>query len=160
MEDYQKFQPTIARIRQKYKSDPARQQQELVQFHKDHNISPATSMVGCLPMLIQFPFLIALYRALGNYLDLYKAPFFGWITDLSLKDPYYVLPILMGAAMLWQQSMTPATDSKMKVAGMFMPILMVAIFIKFPAGLVLYWFTNNLLTIGEDLLRKRIYRKA
>lgn len=157
MEEYQKYQPTLNRIRTKYKHDLKKQQEEIMKFHQEHNLSPATPMIGCLPMLIQLPILFALYRVLNNYLSLYHAPFFGWMRDLSSKDPYYVLPILMGLTMLWQQKMTPVVDEKQRLMMMFMPIVMTAIFINFPAGLVLYWLTNNVLTVGEDLLRKRIF---
>ena len=77
MEEYQKYQPTINRIRNKYRTDLKRQQEEIMKFHREHNISPATPMVGCLPLLIQLPILFALYRVLGNYLSLYQAPFLG-----------------------------------------------------------------------------------
>lgn len=157
MEEYQKYQPTINRIRAKYKTDMRKQQEEIVRFHKEHNLSAATPMIGCLPLIIQLPILFALYRVLGNYLSLYQAPFFGWITDLSAKDPYYVLPILMGATMLWQQRMSPVSDSKQRVMMMFLPIVMTAIFSNFPAGLVLYWFVNNFLTVMEDVLRKKVF---
>ena len=157
MEDYQKFQPTINRIRAKYKQDLRKQQEEVMRFHKEHNLSPATPMVGCLPLLIQLPILFSLYRVLNNYLSLYQAPLFGWIQDLSAKDPYYILPILMGVTMFLQQQMSPVTDSKQRVMMMFMPVVVTAVFINFPAGLVLYWFMNNLLTVAEDLLRKKVF---
>ena len=157
MEEYQKYQPTIQRIRAKYKTDLQTQQREIMRFHQEHNISPATPIIGCLPLLIQLPILFALYRVLSSYLALYQAPFFGWITDLSAKDPYYILPILMGATMIWQQTMSPIKDQKQKMMMMFMPIIMTVIFFNFPAGLVLYWFVNNFLTVGEDLLRKKFF---
>jgi len=158
MEEYQKHQPTINRIRSKYRQDMKKQQEEVLRFHKEHNLSPATPMVGCLPLLIQLPILFAFYKVLGNYLSLYQAPFFGWLHDLSASDPYYILPILMGATMLWQQSMSPIADQKQRMMMMFMPIIMTAIFINFPAGIVLYWLVNNLLTVGEDVLRKKLFR--
>jgi YidC/Oxa1 family membrane protein insertase len=158
MEEYQKHQPSLNRIRMKYKHDIKRQQEEMARYHKDHNISPTAMLQGCFPMLIQMPILFALYRVLNGYLDLYQAPFFGWIIDLSSKDPYYVLPILMGASMLLQQSMTPVMDSKQKVMQFFMPLIFTAIFINFPAGLVLYWLTNNVLMLGEDYLRKVVFK--
>ncbi|MCK4517256.1 membrane protein insertase YidC [Candidatus Babeliales bacterium] len=157
MEEYQKYQPTLNRIRTKYRHDMKLQQAEILRFHKDHNLSPTTPMVGCLPLLVQLPILFALYRVLSNYVSLYQAPFFGWLVDLSTKDPYYVLPILMGISMLWQQKMAPVADEKQRVMMMFMPIVMTAVFINFPAGLVLYWLTNNLLTLGEDVLRKKVF---
>jgi YidC/Oxa1 family membrane protein insertase len=157
MEEYQRYQPTIQRIRTKYKNNLQLQQAEILKFHKEHNLSPATPMIGCLPLLVQLPILFSLYRVLGNYLSLYHAPFFGWIVDLSAKDPYYVFPILMGATMILQQRMTPVADEKQRLMMLFMPILMTAIFVNFPAGLVLYWFMNNLLTVMEDLFRKKVF---
>jgi YidC/Oxa1 family membrane protein insertase len=156
MEEFQRYQPAINKLRQKYRGDMKRMQEELVRFYREHNISPASQMVGCLPLLIQMPILFALYRVLGNYLELYQAPFIGWIVDLSSKDPYYVLPLLMGASMFWQQKMTPVTDSRQRVTMMFMTVLFTALFAGFPAGLVLYWAVNNVLMIGEDYLRRAI----
>ena len=156
MEEYQRFQPTIQRIRQKYKHDLKMQNQELMKFHADHNLSTATPLLGCLPLLIQMPILFALYRVLGNYLDLYQAPFFGWIIDLSAKDPYYVIPVLMGLTMLWQQAITPSGDEKQKVMMYFVSIVMTVLFAGFPVGLVLYWTMNNILTLLEDYFRKYV----
>lgn len=158
MEQYQRFQPTIQRIRQKYRQDLKMQNQELMKFHADHNLSTATPLLGCLPLLIQMPILFALYRVLGNYLDLYQAPFFGWIIDLSAKDPFYVIPILMGVTMLWQQAMTPSSDEKQKVMMYFVSIVMTVLFANFPVGLVLYWTMNNILTLVEDYFRKYVLK--
>ena len=157
LEEYQRYQPAINRIRAKYASDIKVQHEEIMKFHKEHGISPTTQIFGCLPLLVQMPILFGLYRILGNYLDLYQSPFIGWIVDLSSKDPFYLLPILMGLSMLWQQQLTPAADGKQRVIGIFMSILMVAIFANFPAGLVLYWFINNALSIAEDLGRKAFF---
>ena len=158
LEEYARYQPAINRIRTKFAHDIRLQHEEVMKFHKEHNISPTTQVFGCLPLLVQMPILFGLYRILVNYLDLYQSPFVGWIVDLSSKDPYYVLPILMGISMLWQQSLTPATDGKQRVIGIFMSFLMVAIFASFPAGLVLYWFVNNMVSIAEDLGRKAFLR--
>ncbi len=157
MDLYSKYQPQLNSIRKKYKNNLAMQNAEVVKFHKEHNLSAATPVMGCLPMLIQIPILYSLYKVLNSYLDLYQAPFFAWITDLSSKDPYYILPLLMGAAMFWQQQMSPAQDEKMKTMMLLMPIFMVFLFMNAPAGLVLYWFVNNLFTVGEDVIRKRFF---
>lgn len=157
MEVYQHYLPSINKIRTKYRHDIKIQHEELTKFYQDHQISPTTQFVGCLPLLIQMPILFALYRVLNNYLDLYQAPFIGWITDLSAKDPYYVTPILMGLSMIWQQKVTPPTDEKQRVIMIFMAIFMTVIFVNFPAGLVLYWFINNVLTIAEDYVRKYFF---
>jgi YidC/Oxa1 family membrane protein insertase len=157
MEQMQKFQPTIEHIRAKYRTDVQKQHEELMRFYKDHNISPSTQMLGCLPLFIQMPVFFSLYRVLSNYIGLYQAPFFGWLTDLSAKDPYYILPILMGVTMLMQQVITPVTDSRQRFISLFMPFLVTAIFINFPAGLVLYWLCNNVLTMAEDQIRKLFF---
>jgi YidC/Oxa1 family membrane protein insertase len=158
MEIYQKHQPFIQRIRTKYRQDPAKMQQEFKRYHDDHGLSPATPMIGCLPVLLQIPILFSLYRVLGNYLNLYQSPFFGWIVDLSAKDPYYILPIFMGISMLWQQHVSPTSnDGKQKIVMWFMSIVVTVIFSGFPAGLVLYWITNNIMTAGEDSLRKTFF---
>lgn len=158
MEHYQYYLPSINKIRTKFRHDLKMQQEELMKFYKDHNLSPTTQMVGCLPLLIQMPILFSLYRVLNNYLDLYQAPFFGWIVDLSSKDPFYVLPVMMGLSMLWQQKLTPASDGKQKVIMYFMALIMTVVFANFPAGLVLYWLANNVLTIGEDYVRKYFFK--
>lgn len=158
MEIYQKFQPTIQKIRLKYRHDMKMQHEELMKFHQEHNLSTATPVLGCLPMLIQLPILFALFRVLGNYISLYNAPFYGWVVDLSAKDPYYVLPILMGGSMIWQQLMTPTTDEKQRVIMLFMSLVFTVFFAKAAAGLVLYWLVNNIVTVGEDYLRKLVYR--
>lgn len=158
MEEYQKHQPHINRIRAKYKTDPKVQQHEIIRYHREHNLSPATPVIGCLPLLIQVPILLSLYRVLWSYLDLYQAPFFGWIVDLSAKDPYYVLPVLMGVTMIWQQSLTAVQDEKQRVISWFMGIVMTVLFASFPAGLVLYWLMNNVLTLVEDYARKAFTR--
>ena len=154
MKEYQKYQPTIQRIRMKYRQDARKQQEEIMKFHRDHNLSPATPMIGCLPLLFQMPILFALYRVLDGYLLLYQVPFFGWLTDLSSKDPYYILPILMGLTMVWHQLISPMMDSKQRIAMLFMPVIVTYIFTNLPAGLVLYWLTNNVLMIGEEYIIK------
>lgn len=157
MEEYQRYQPTINLIRAKYRNDVQKQHEELMRFHKEHNLSPTTQIFGCLPLLVQMPIFFALYRVLSNYLALYQAPFVGWITDLSAKDPYYILPVLMGLTMLIQQLNTPVTDEKQRFVMLFMPLVLTAVFVNFPAGLVLYWFVNNLLSMFEDALRRRFF---
>jgi len=154
MEIMQHYQPTINKIRLKYKHDLKMQHEELMKFYREHNIAPTAHLIGCLPLVLQLPILFALNRVLGSYLDLYQSPFLGWITDLSSKDPYYVIPVLMGISMVWQQSMAPVTDEKQRVMMWFVSVVMTVVFAGLPAGLVLYWLFNNLLTIGEDYLRK------
>lgn len=156
MEIMQHYQPTINKIRTKFKHDMRMQHEELMKFYREHNIAPTAHLIGCLPMLLQLPILFALNRVLGSYLDLYQAPFYGWVVDLSSKDPFYVIPILMGITMIWQQSMTPVSDEKQRVMMWFVSVVMTVVFAGLPAGLVLYWLFNNILTIAEDYLRRAV----
>jgi YidC/Oxa1 family membrane protein insertase len=102
-------------------------------------------------MLLQIPVFIALYHALFFSIELRGAPFIGWITDLSVQDPYYVTPVLMGITMFLQQKMTPSVgDPMQQKIMMFLPIVFTFLFISFPAGLVIYWTVNNILTISQQ----------
>lgn len=169
MKNLQKLQPKIMEIRQKYADDKAAMSRETMQLYKTFKVNP---MGGCLPMLIQIPVFIALYRLLSSSLELRQAPFFWWIQDLSAPDrlfsfnitiplmeaPYGipVLTILMGASMIIQQRMTPAVGDPTQAKIMaLMPIVFTFIFINFPAGLVLYWLVNNILSIGQQALVNR-----
>ncbi len=156
MEQHQRLRPKVERVNQQYRGDVTQRNLALVQLYRQHNLSPAGQIVGCLPFLIDFPIMMALWRVLSSYMDLYQAPFILWITDLSSKDPYYVLPILMGLSMLWTQRFSPMGDEKQKVVMMFVTLIMTTVFANFAAGLVLYWLTKNVLTIGEHYLRKRV----
>ena len=111
---------------------------------------------GCFPMLLQFPVFIALFTALRSAIELRHAPFILWIQDLSAKDPYYVLPILMGLVMFAQQKMTPSADPQQARMALILPIVFTFFFMNFPSGLVLYWLVNSLLSLGEQWwIRKR-----
>ncbi len=113
----------------------------------------ANPMGGCLPMFLQFPVFIALYRMLGQSIELYQAPFFGWITDLSLKDPFYVLPVLMGITMFAQQKVTPSTmDPAQQKIFMFMPIMFSLFMITLPSGLTLYIFVSALFAVIQQVV--------
>ena len=149
MKRMQKLQPLFAELKEKYKGDPARLNKEMMELYKKHKVNP---MGGCLPMLIQIPVFIALYRVLGNSIELRHAPFIFWLHDLSSKDPYYVLPILMGVSMLVMQKMTPTSmDPKQNMMMMLMPVVMVFMFINLPSGLVLYFTVSNLLSMAQQL---------
>jgi YidC/Oxa1 family membrane protein insertase len=148
MKRMQKLQPLFAELKEKYKGDPARLNKEMMDLYKTHKVNP---MGGCLPMLIQIPVFIALYRVLGNSIELRHAPFIFWLHDLSAKDPYYILPILMGISMLVMQKMTPTTmDPKQNMMMMLMPVVMVFMFINLPSGLVLYFTVSNLLQMAQQ----------
>ena len=164
MKGMQKLQPKIMKLREKYKDDRQKMNAEMMQLYRTYKVNP---MGGCLPMVIQIPVFIALYRLLDYSLELRHAPFALWIHDLSAPDRLFnfgitiplmappagipVLTLLMGASMLLQQKMTPTpgdpTQAKMM---MLMPVFFTFIFINFPSGLVLYWLVNNVLSIGQQ----------
>jgi len=148
MKEMQKVQPEMNRLKEQFKNDKARLQQEIMLLYKRRKINP---MSGCLPMLIQIPVFIALYNALQNGIEMRHAHFFLWITDLSAKDPIYVTPIIMGATMFIQQKMTPtAGDPAQAKMFLLMPVMFTFLFLSFPSGLVLYWLINNVLSIAHQ----------
>jgi YidC/Oxa1 family membrane protein insertase len=169
MKEMQKLQPHMARIREKYKNDKQKMNQEIMGLYKTYKVNP---MSGCLPTLIQLPVFFALYRVLGSCIELRHAPFMLWINDLSAPDrlfnfsfkipfmsPPYGIPVLtllMGASMFIQQKMTPTMgDPAQAKMMMFLPIVFMFMFINFPSGLVLYWFVSNILTIGQQYAMRR-----
>ena len=148
MKKLQDIQPRMAEIKEKYKKDPQKMQKEIMELYKKHKVNP---MGGCLPMLLQIPVFFALYKVLLIAIELRGAPFMLWIKDLSVKDPYYILPIIMGATMVIQQKMTPSTmDPTQQKIMMIMPIVFTLMFLTFPSGLVLYWLVNNVLSIAQQ----------
>jgi YidC/Oxa1 family membrane protein insertase len=148
MKGMQKVQPEMNRLKEQYKNDKAKLQQEIMLLYKRRKINP---MSGCLPMLIQIPVFIALYNALQNGIEMRHAPFFLWIVDLSAKDPVYITPIIMGATMFIQQKMTPsAADPAQAKMFLLMPVMFTFLFLNFPSGLVLYWLVNNVLSIAHQ----------
>jgi YidC/Oxa1 family membrane protein insertase len=154
MKQMQVIQPKVLAIQEKYKDDRDRLNKELIKLYRDHKVNPVG---GCLPMVLQMPVFVALFNILYMTIDLRQAPFMGWITDLSVQDPYYVLPIFMGATMILQQKITPTTmDPTQAKIMLILPAFMTFLFINFPAGLVLYWLTNNVLTISQQLITDRV----
>ncbi|MBE9531611.1 MAG: membrane protein insertase YidC, partial [Proteobacteria bacterium] len=148
MGDMQKLQPQMKAIKEKYKEDKPRQNKEIMDLYKRHKVNPVG---GCLPMVLQIPVFIALYEVLSVAIDLRHAPFMMWITDLSAMDPYYISPVLMGGSMFLQQKMSPSGMDPMQAKMMMMmPVVFTFLFLKFPAGLVLYWLVNNILTIAQQ----------
>lgn len=146
-------QPKLAKIKEKYKDDKARINKEMMDLYRTHKVNP---FGGCLPIVIQIPVFFALYRSLMVAIELRHAPFFGWILDLSAKDPYYVTPLVMGATMFLQQKMTPTTGDAMQAKMMlFMPIIFTFMFLNFPSGLVIYWLVNNVLSIAQQYMVMR-----
>lgn len=140
--------PKLARLKETFGDDKARLNQEMMDLYKKEKVNP---LGGCLPILVQIPVFIALYWVLLGTVEMRNAPWLGWITDLSIKDPYYVLPLLMGATMLFQTKLNPTPPDPIQAKIMWvMPIVFTGMFLFFPAGLVLYWTVNNLLSIGQQ----------
>jgi YidC/Oxa1 family membrane protein insertase len=149
MKKMQELQPKMTALKSKFKNDNQALQQATMALYKEHKVNP---MAGCLPMLVQIPVFFALYKVLYNAIEL-RAAGFLYIPDLSLKDPYYITPILMGVTMLIQQRMTPTVGDPMQAKMMmFMPVIMTAMFINFSSGLVLYFLFSNVMSIGEQKL--------
>lgn len=153
MKAMQKLQPQIAALKEKYKDDQKKLNEEQMALFKAHKVNPAG---GCLPMLVQLPVFIALYAVLGNAIELFHAPFFGWIQDLSTKDPYYIYPVLMGVAMLAQQKMTPSAgmDPAQQKLMYFMPVIFTFMMVNLPSGLTLYIFVSTILGVAQQLALK------
>ncbi len=148
MAKMRKIQPRMKALQERYKDDRQALSQAMMDLYKREKVNPAA---GCLPILIQMPFFLAFYWVLLESVEMRQAPFALWITDLSTRDPYFILPIIMGAAMLGQQKLNPAPADPMQAKVMqIMPIVFTAFFAFFPAGLVLYWVTNTLLSIAQQ----------
>lgn len=164
MKEMQKLQPMLAKLREKYKDNKEQMNKEMMALYKTYKVNP---MGGCLPMIIQIPVFFALYRILGDSIELRHAPFCLWMNDLSAPDrlfhfafkipfmsPPYGIPVLtllMGVSMFIQQKMTPTPgDPSQAKIMMFLPIIFTVMFINFPSGLVLYWLVNNILSIGQQ----------
>ena len=141
----QELQPKLAQIKEKYKKDPARLNQETMKLYKSSGVNP---LGGCLPLLFQMPIFYALFVVFRSTIELRGANFAFWLTDLSQKDPYYILPIIMSGTMFWQQKIT-IKDPKQAMLVYFMPILFFFFFYNFPAGLTLYWTMFNILSLIE-----------
>ena len=140
--------PRMKVIQERYKDDREGQAKAMMELYKREKINP---VAGCLPMLVQIPFFLAFYWVLLESVEMRQAPFMGWIQDLSSRDPYFILPLLMGVAMFGQFKLnpTPPDPVQAKVFA-FMPVIMTVMFAWFPAGLVLYWLTNTLLSIAQQ----------
>ena len=158
MQKLKDLAPKMKELREKYKGDPAKLNMKMMEMYKKHGANP---MGGCLPMILQIPVFFALYRVLLNAVELQGAPWILWINDLSKMDPYYVLPVLMGASMWFQQKITPNnfTDPLQEKIFKWFPVIMTVFFVTFPAGLVLYWLTNNILTIAQQYYINHMYEK-
>ncbi|MAD58790.1 MAG: membrane protein insertase YidC [Flammeovirgaceae bacterium] len=148
MAKMKQFSPKIQSIRERYGSDRQKMNQAMMDMYRQEKINP---LGGCWPILIQIPVFIALYWVLLESVELRQADFIFWLNDLSAKDPYYVLPLIMGASMYFQQKLNPTPPDPMQAKVMQMlPIIFTAFFAFFPSGLVLYWVVNNLLSIAQQ----------
>ncbi|WP_444920562.1 membrane protein insertase YidC [Microbulbifer sp. CnH-101-G] len=142
-----KFAPQMKKLQEQYKDNRQKLAEETMKLYRREKINP---MGGCLPILLQMPVFIALYWMLTETVELRHAPWIFWIHDLSAKDPYFILPVLMGLSMWFMQKLNPApTDPTQARIMQLMPVMMTVFFLWFPAGLVLYWIANNLITIGQ-----------
>ncbi len=160
MRKMQALQPEVKAIQERYKglkaTDPERQKMntELMNLYRQRGVNPAS---GCVPMLLTLPVLFAFYSLLSQAIEMRGAPFIFWIQDLSKHDPYYVTPLMMGASQVWQQRMTPTGgDPMQQKMMMMMPVIFTFMFLWAPSGLVLYWFTSNVLAIGQQYLTNRL----
>ena len=156
MAKMKKLQPRLQTLKERYGEDKQKFQQEMMKLYKEEKVNPAG---GCLPILVQIPVFMALYWVLLESVELRQAPFMLWLNDLSLPDPYYVLPLIMGASMLAQHFLNPSPmDPMQKKIMMAMPVLFTVFFLWFPAGLVLYWVANNLLSIAQQYYITKKYQ--
>jgi|UPI000368F0DF YidC/Oxa1 family membrane protein insertase len=143
-----KLQPELVRLKDLHGNDRQRMSQEMMGLYKKHKVNP---MGGCLPILIQIPVFFALYKVLLMSIEMRQAPFVLWIQDLSVQDPYFILPVVMGASMFIQQKLNPQpTDPMQAKVLQFLPPVFTVMFLFFPSGLVLYWVVNNVLSIGQQ----------
>lgn len=159
MQKIKEIAPRIKEVQEKYKGDPARMNAAVMEMYKKHGANP---LGGCLPLLLQIPVFFAIYRVLLNAVELQGAEWVMWVHDLSRMDPYYILPILMGATMYYQQRITPSnfTDPLQEKIFKYLPVIFTFFFFTFPAGLVLYWFVNNIFSIAQQYLVNKQFEAA
>jgi len=157
MKKMQEIAPKLEEIKKKYGKDPQKLNEEVMKLYREAGVNP---MGGCLPMLLQIPVFFALYEIFLNAVEL-KGASFLWVSDLSVPDPTYLMPILMGASMILQQKLTPTTNPQQEKIFIAMAVIFTFMFATFPAGLVLYWLTNNVITAIQNLVINRtLQRKA
>ncbi|MCF6310533.1 MAG: membrane protein insertase YidC [Sulfurimonas sp.] len=159
MQKLKNIAPQVKAVQAKYKGDPQRTNAAVMDLYKKHGANP---LGGCLPMLLQIPVFFAIYRVLLNAVELQGASWMFWINDLSRMDTTYILPILMGASMYYQQKLTPSnfTDPMQEKIFKFLPIIFTFFFLTFPSGLVLYWFVNNLFSIAQQFVVNQQFKNA
>ncbi len=158
MANMRRVQPKMVAIREQFADDKQKQSQAMMELYKKEKINP---MGGCLPILVQMPVFMGLYWMLMESVELRQAPFIWWIKDLSVMDPFFVLPLLMGASMFYMQKLNPPPPDPMQAKIMqWMPIMFTFFFLWFPAGLVLYWVVNNLLSMAQQYVITRQIENA
>ena len=147
--------PRIQEMRERLKDKPQQMQQEMMRIYREEKVNP---MGGCLPIIIQIPVFMALYWVLQSSVEIRNAPWIGWIHDLSVPDPFFILPLLMTLSSLLQTALNPAPPDPMQAKMMWiMPLMFSVMFFFFPSGLVLYWLTNNILSIAQQwIINKRM----
>jgi YidC/Oxa1 family membrane protein insertase len=147
--------PKVTEMRERYKDKPQQMQQEMMRIYREEKVNP---LGGCLPIFVQMPFFIALYWVLLSTVEMRNAPWIGWILDLSTKDPFFILPLLMTASTMFQTWLNPTPPDPVQAKMMWiMPLMFSVMFFFFPAGLVLYWLTNNILGIAQQwFINKRL----
>jgi YidC/Oxa1 family membrane protein insertase len=155
MANMRRVAPQMKRLQERYADDRQKLSQEMMALYKKEKVNP---LGGCLPMLLPMPIFIALYWVLFESVELRHAPFMFWIKDLSAMDPFFILPLLMGASMYVMQLLAPAVGDPMQQRMMrLMPIMFTVLFLFFPAGLVLYWLVNNVLSLAQQWYVMRQY---
>lgn len=159
MQKMKEIAPKVKEVQAKYKGDPQRMNAAVMALYKKHGANP---LGGCLPMVLQIPVFFAIYRVLLNAVELQGAPWMLWIDNLAIMDPTYVLPVLMGVSMFFQQRLTPSnfTDPMQEKIFKYLPIIFTFFFLRFQAGLVLYWFVNNLFSIAQQFVVNRQFKNA
>ncbi|EJP74339.1 MULTISPECIES: membrane protein insertase YidC [Campylobacter] len=158
MNKLKELAPKVKEIQAKYKGDPQKLNTHMMELYKKNGANP---MGGCLPILLQIPVFFAIYRVLLNAIELKGAPWILWIHDLSAMDPFFILPILMGATMFLQQRLTPTTftDPMQEKIMKYLPLIFTFFFVTFPAGLTLYWFVNNVCSVIQQIFVNKLFEK-
>ncbi|MGG7072981.1 membrane protein insertase YidC [Campylobacter sp. 9BO] len=158
MNKLKELSPKMKELQVKYKGDPQKLNMHMMELYKKHGANP---MGGCLPILMQIPIFFAIYRVLLNAIELKGAEWILWIKDLSVMDPYFILPVLMGVTMFLQQKLTPTTftDPMQEKIMKYLPLIFTFFFVTFPAGLTLYWFVNNVCSVIQQIFVNKLFEK-
>ncbi|MFB1007884.1 MAG: membrane protein insertase YidC [Sulfurospirillum sp.] len=158
MNKLKELAPKVKELQKKYGDDKQKLNMHMMELYKKHGANP---MGGCLPILLQIPVFFAVYRVLQNAIELKGAAWIFWVQDLAIKDPYFILPVLMGITMFLHQRITPTTftDPMQEKIMKFLPLIFTFFFVTFPAGLTLYWFTNNLASIVQQFYVNKLFAK-